>query len=390
MACKFFLFFFLNLGLLHSQVEYSLEEKVGQLFMISFEGEEATEELKEIVETAHIGGVVYFNFLNGELSRSQVRSLSRQIQTFHGIPRWIAVDQEGGRVQRLRNGFSTIPDPSFWSFLKPDALVSMGEQIGKELKEAGISVNFSPVLDLTNPKSTVLQSRTISSSADVVITVGRSVLLGFTKQGLIGVLKHFPGHGVVDEDSHTEVPITEKKFSMLLKEDLAPFICLSPDVDAIMTAHMIVKDYDPINMISFSSKWIDFIRKSMNFSGLIFTDSLVMDAVKKQYESLETAAICAIEAGADILLFGGETPIGSKKTLPFSRIKEIYETLLMKARKDPEFLKRIEESFSRSLYYKNKAGILPSACLQKNSFAKQKDKKGCVQKKIKEEPLFKL
>jgi beta-N-acetylhexosaminidase len=300
------------------------------------------------------------------------------------------VDQEGGRVQRLRNGFSTIPDPSFWSFLKPDALVSMGEKIGKELKEAGISVNFSPVLDLTNPKSTVLQSRTISSSADVVITVGRSVLLGFTKQGLIGVLKHFPGHGVVDEDSHTEVPITEKKFSMLLKEDLAPFICLSPDVDAIMTAHMIVKDYDPINMISFSSKWIDFIRKSMNFSGLIFTDSLVMDAVKKQYESLETAAICAIEAGADILLFGGETPIGSKKTLPFSRIKEIYETLLMKARKDPEFLKRIEESFSRSLYYKNKAGILPSACLQKNSFAKQKDKKGCVQKKIKEEPLFKL
>jgi beta-N-acetylhexosaminidase len=370
MAYRFFLFFLLNLSILHAQVEYSLEEKVGQLFMISFAGEEANKELKEIIETVHVGGVVYFNFLNGELTRPQVQSLSRQIQTFAGIPRWIAVDQEGGRVQRLTNGFSLIPEASFWSSMTPNALVSMGELIGKELKEAGISVNFSPVLDLTNPKSTVLQSRSISNSANVVIAVGRSVLYGFRKQGLIGVIKHFPGHGAVDEDSHKEVPVTEKKFSLLLKEDLAPFISLSPDVDAIMTAHMIVKDFDPKNMVSFSSKWNDFIRKDMNFSGLIVTDSLVMDAVRKQYESLETAAICAIEAGADILLFGGETPVGSKKTLPFSRIKEIYETLLNRAKKDPVFLKRIEESFSRNLHYKNKRGILSSAKLQKSSFAK--------------------
>ena len=369
MFFKFLPFFLLYLNGLCAQVEYSLEEKVGQLFMISFHGNEVTEELEEIIDRVHIGGVIYFNFLNGELSRSQVERLSHQIQSFRGIPRWIAVDQEGGRVQRLTKGFSKIPEASFWKCMSPNAIVAMGELIGKELKEGGISINFSPVVDLTNLNSNLLQSRTISSSADEVIAVAKSLLFGFRHEGLIGVLKHFPGHGAVNEDSHKQVPSTEKKFSLFLKEDLAPFICLSQDVDAIMTAHMIVKDFDPKFMVSFSPKWNAFIRNDMNFSGLIFTDSLVMDAVQKEYESLETAAICAIEAGADVLLFGGESPVGSKKTLPLPRIEAIHKTLTEKAKKDPVFLKRIEESFSRNLYFKNKRGIFPSAQLCQTSFA---------------------
>lgn len=344
---------------LFAQRDYSIEEKVGQLLLISFSGDAVSDEFREFLEQTPIGGVIFFNFSNGELSRFQVKQLVRQIQSFEGIPRWIAVDQEGGRVQRLSRGFTKIPPASIWKSMNKSSLILLGAQIGKELKEVGVSINFSPVLDLTNRESDVLNSRTISSSADEVITVAKSILTGFRRKRLMGVLKHFPGHGSVKEDSHTEVPITEKKFPLLLKEDLAPFISLCKDVDAIMTAHMIVEDFDPKNMVSFSSKWNTYIREELNFSGLIITDSLVMNAVKKQYASIEIAALMAVEAGSDILLLGGETPLGSKKTLPFSQIKAIHKTLCEKAKNDPLFLKRIEESFLRNLYFKKRCGLFP-------------------------------
>ena len=339
---------------------YSLEEKVGQLMMVSFQGERGGTEVQKVVEECFIGGVIYYNFANGRLDKDSVSLLSRKIQSYKGIPRWIAVDQEGGRVQRCEIGFTKIPPASTWSVLSNKALTHLGKNIALELKEVGIGMNFSPVIDLENKECKVLFQRTICRDPVEIARVATALLRGFEKGGILGVLKHFPGHGAVDLDSHYEIPVIDKPFERLMEEDLAPFFSMSKKADALMTAHILVPDFDSEKIVSLSKKWHTYIRDKMGFKGLIVTDSLTMQAVTKSGLSIERATLDALKAGSDILLFGGHILLGSKlTTLGLNKIRSIHRYVCQEALKDPELREKIEEAFERNLFYKRKWGVCP-------------------------------
>lgn len=348
----------LQLFSLEGNTPCSLEEKVGQLMMVSFQGEKGEGEVQKIVEECFIGGVIYYNFANGRLDRDSVFALSRKIQSYKGIPRWIAVDQEGGRVQRCAIGFTRIPPASNWSVLSHEALFHLGLNVAMELKEVGIGMNFSPVIDLENNRCKALFQRTISQDPVEISRVATALLRGFEKGGILGVIKHFPGHGAVDLDSHYEMPVIDKPFERLVEEDLAPFFSMSKKADALMTAHILVPDFDSEKIVSLSKKWHAYIRDKMKFKGLIVTDSLTMQAVIKSGLSIERAALEALKAGSDILLFGGQNLLGFKlTTLGLNKIRSIHRYLCQEALKDPELKDKIEEAFERNLFYKRKWGV---------------------------------
>ncbi len=348
------------LNVLEGHTLFSLEEKVGQLMMVSFQGDKGEGEVQKIVEECFLGGVIYYNFANGRLDRDSVSVLSKKIQSYKGIPRWIAVDQEGGRVQRCAIGFTKIPPASNWSVLSHETLFHLGKNVAMELKEVGIGMNFSPVIDLENNRCKALFQRTISQDPVEIARVATALLRGFEKGGILGVIKHFPGHGAVDLDSHYEMPVIHKPFEMLMEEDLAPFFSMSKKADALMTAHILVPDFDSEKIVSLSKKWHAYIRDKMKFKGLIITDSLTMQAVTKSGLSIERAALEALKAGSDILLFGGQILLGSKlTTLELNKIRSIHRYLCQEALKDPELKDKIEEAFERNLFYKRKWGVAP-------------------------------
>lgn len=343
---------------------FSLEQKVGQLLMISFEGERGADSIANFLQKCPVGGVIYYNFLNGPLDLWSTKRLSDDIHSYPGIPRFIAVDQEGGRVQRCKRGFTPIPPACFLEKLGQDDLAALAHSIGYELNQAGISMNFAPVVDLTNSLSFVLEGRTISQDPFKVVKIAKTLIEGFKKNGVLGVIKHFPGHGASFSDSHCQIPRITKSFHSLLREDLIPFEFLAPHTEAIMMGHLLVTELDSEHIVTLSKKWHDYLRIQLKFDGLIISDSLVMQAVLEETKDIAEACLSALRAGTDILLIGGRFLSSKDQTLSLAQISDIHERLCYEARNDPNLFKRVEESFQRIIRAKKKWGIFKHSSLE--------------------------
>lgn len=285
----------------------TLEEKVGQLLIVHFNGEECNPDATRLIHDAHVGGFIYYNWSNRLSSPPQVKNLSHQLQEEATIPLFIAVDQEGGRVTRLKEGFTQFPsngevgktgDPSI---AEHNAFVT-----GQELKQVGINMNLAPVVDVNvNPQNPVIGDRSFGSDPQTVIAFASQALEGYKRAGVLCVMKHFPGHGDVTVDPHKDLPIVDKPIYSLEKVELAPFAALN--APAIMTAHILVPTLDPDNPATTSKAILtDLLRNKIGYDGVIMSDSLVMEGLLKQYSSIEEAAIAAINAGCDVLILGGK------------------------------------------------------------------------------------
>lgn len=285
----YFLLLLLPLGLFG---ELSLEEKVGQLLLVHFNGTSANEESKDLLTRACIGGFVYYTWANQLSSPEQVRNLSKSLQEQNprDIPLLIAVDQEGGRVNRLTKGFTLFPSQAGRSQEK-----QVAETIGKELASVGITMNFAPVVDVKGDRS-------YSSDPAIVAARGFSALEGYKNANIIAVLKHFPGHGDASCDSHAATPSVNKSLSELEKTDLLPFRELCPHADAIMTGHILVPALDPKMPATFSKPILDLLQ---GYNGVIISDSLVMKGASI-FPSIEETALQALIAGCDLLCLGGK------------------------------------------------------------------------------------
>lgn len=342
--------------------ELSLKEKVGQLLIVHFNGAVANDQAEKLVKEAYVGGFIYYNWANQLDSSSQVHELTRSLQALAkptGIPLWIAVDQEGGAVNRLKKGFTIFPGnyalgQTHQSLLAGKSALAMG----RELRSVGVNLNLAPVIDIySQPLNPVIGIRSFGNDPQEVTQFGKSALKGYQEAGILAVLKHYPGHGDTTVDSHDSLPILKHSKTRLEQVELFPFNQLASKSDAIMTSHLFVPVLDPENCVTFSPAIVEeYLRHQMKFDGLILTDSLVMQGLLEVCPSIEEAAIRAFVAGHDLIVLGGKQLLTHQKgfeLMPEDVIR-IHHALLDAVRKGRISQERLDDSVDRILALKEK------------------------------------
>lgn len=341
----------------------TLEEKVGQLLIVHFHGEDVNEDAKNLVQNLHVGGIIYYDWANGLNSPENVQTLSENLQHLANrnrvpIPLLIAVDNEGGVVNRLNKGFTNFPGNKALAVAGDPKLGELSAfAMGQELQAVGVNMNLSPVVDINNnPKNPVIGLRSFGDSADLVISFAKNVLHGFHRSGMITSLKHFPGHGDVEIDSHEDLPILNKTKEQLKEMELRPFAELADQADTIMTAHIIVPSFDSQNCVTLSKDTLSYLRNDIGFEGVIITDSLVMEGLLKNCSSIDDAAIRALNAGCDLLLLGGKQMVSSSenKELTVADVRRIHTSLVNAVRTGLISEERLNEAVQRILDLKER------------------------------------
>ena len=251
------------------------------------------------------GGVILF--ARNYRDREQLTALTAAIHEIRpGIV--IAVDHEGGRVQRFRtDGFTHLPSMrklgQLWDrdvLAATRAATDVGYVLAAELRACGVDLSFTPVLDLDYGESGVIGDRSFHRDARVVTLLAKSLNHGLALAGMLNCGKHFPGHGFVRADSHLEMPVDERTLDAILAEDAAPYGWLGLSLAGVMPAHVIYPEVDR-NPAGFSRKWLTILRQQFNFKGIIFSDDLSMEGARFA-GSVVDGAHAALDAGCDMVL----------------------------------------------------------------------------------------
>lgn len=278
------------------------KDSLGQLIMTGIEGTFLTKEEESFIRHNKIGGVLLFS-KNFE-APAQLAELCNTIQSLsEGEKLLIAVDQEGGRVQRFKAPFIQIPSAEKLTKLNsPQKIYQLSYYIGQELASCGVNTNFAPVVDvLTNSKNKVIGDRSFGSCPEIVSTGLSAFIRGHKKAGVFTCAKHFPGHGMTTKDSHLDLPIVKDELEELQKTHFPPFKkAFRNNVEIMMMAHLLVDVIDQQFPCSLSRNAYQLIRREINFKGVIVSDDMQMKAIEDHF-SLEEAARMAIEAGCNLL-----------------------------------------------------------------------------------------
>jgi beta-N-acetylhexosaminidase len=284
----------------------SLEEKIGQLINIRCD-----EKNLDIIKRFHLGGVTLFetNFRN----EAQVKKLCADIQAQSEIPLFIAVDEEGGRVSRLKYIYNESSKSAFSIGQTKDSANAYNSALssGAKLAALGINMNFAPVADIwSNPNNTVIGDRAYGSTPELVSDMVASAVKGFQAAGVLSIIKHFPGHGDTFEDSHERLAVYKHDEARFRSFELLPFISgINAGADGIMAAHVsapqITHNNEPADFQPFFLKTI--LREELGYKKLIITDALDMAGITNEYTPAE-ASLKAFKAGADILLLPPDVP----------------------------------------------------------------------------------
>lgn len=264
-----------------------------------------SQEDKEILAHPKISGVILFS--RNYDSPEQLRELTHSIHAL-SPEIIITVDQEGGRVQRFREKFTELPSMGHWGsgFRVSREKASLAfsrtlSQMVKELRAVGVYSSLLPVLDINYERNSVIGHRSFGATAEVVIELSAFMINQFHALHMPVTGKHFPGHGWVNGDSHYVLPVDERSFDDILKQDIQPFAQLADSLDAIMLAHVIYEQVDS-EPVCFSHHWIqDVLRKQLKYDGLVLCDDLSMQAVATMGTYADRATR-ALRAGCDVLL----------------------------------------------------------------------------------------
>lgn len=350
--------------------QMTLEEKIGQLFIIHMYGKtpedpdyeernlnmnRGAKNFKEAIEKYHIGGVIYFNWTDNigmPIDTEQVNALSNGLQEIAmdqrmPIPLFISTDQEGGIVQRVTSPGTVFPgNMALGATRSTDFAADTARILGSELNAIGINMNFAPVADVNvNPANPVIGVRSFSEDPQLVSDMTVAQVQAYQEQHIIPTAKHFPGHGDTDVDSHYGLPIINHDLETLHNVDLKPFKdAIDAGMEAIMTAHIVVPALDDSGLPATLSKPIltDLLRDELGFDGLIITDSLGMSGAN--VVPADRVAIEAFKAGNDILLNPPNVEVAYNAMLEAAENGEISE-------------ERIDESVYRILRAKMKEGL---------------------------------
>ncbi|MFZ9626046.1 MAG: beta-N-acetylhexosaminidase [Burkholderiaceae bacterium] len=274
--------------------------------VVDVAGTSLTDVERERLVHPMVGGVILFtrNFTD----RDQVRALCAEIRALRSPALLICVDHEGGRVQRFRKGFTTVPPMrELGQLWDKDPLAAcqeatrLGRVIGSELREVGVDLSFTPVLDLDHGRSAVIGNRAFHSDPRVVTMLARALNHGLLLAGMANCGKHFPGHGWASADSHVALPVDERGHATLIEHDAAPYRWLGETLSSVMPAHVVYPAVDT-QPAGFSSKWLKTIlRGKLGFDGVIFSDDLTMEGAAVAGD-IHARARAALSAGCDMLL----------------------------------------------------------------------------------------
>ncbi|MBM3343489.1 MAG: beta-N-acetylhexosaminidase [Betaproteobacteria bacterium] len=278
--------------------------------MLDVTGTALTDEDRRRLLHPLTGGVILFtrNFQ----SPQQLAALTAEIHGLRSPALFIAVDHEGGRVQRFREGFTTIPAMreigALWEKNANKArqiAQDVGYVLAGELRAHGVDLTFAPVLDVDFKRSSVIGDRAFHADPDIIANAAQALVRGLNLGGMSSVGKHFPGHGHVRADSHHEVPIDDRPYGDIERSDLVPFRRLiEAGLGAVMPAHVIYPQVDA-DPAGFSEKWLkQILRKQLEFDGVIFSDDLSMEGAKtgKGAGGVVARAKAALQAGCDMVL----------------------------------------------------------------------------------------
>jgi beta-N-acetylhexosaminidase len=280
-----------------------LRRHAGRFVIAGFPGHTAADDLRRLVAEFDLAGVIYFT--RNILEPVQVAELSREVSALaRDWPLWISVDQEGGRVARLKAPFTIWPPAATLGRAGERLAARYGVALAAELRAVGINLDWAPVLDVnSNPSNPVIGDRALSESPELVATLGAAVIGAMQDAGVAACGKHFPGHGDTTVDSHEALPVVEHDRRRLDAIEFVPFrSAIAADVAAIMTAHVLVPAIDPDKLASFSPRIVsDLLKHELGFHGVVVSDDLGMKAVSAGVP-LPEATVAAVKAGCDVVL----------------------------------------------------------------------------------------
>lgn len=328
----------------------TLDEKIGQMIITGFNGSEYNDDMDRLINEYKVGGVILFA-RNIEDS-NQMIDLTRALQeNNNNLPLFISIDEEGGRVSRLPDDVEKFPS-AFTIGLINDQQTAYenGKEIGYTLKRLGINLDYAPVLDIySNENNTVIGDRAFSKEESIVSTMGIATMEGIEDADIIPVVKHFPGHGDTEVDSHYGLPIVYKTLEELRNFEFIPFVkAIESGCDVIMVSHIILNEVDSSNPASLSKIVIsDLLRKDLEFDKVVITDDMSMGAITS-IMSIEEACIRSIKAGCDILLLGNA----------YEEIEQVIDSIKLKIYNGEISEEQINKSVKRILELKKKYNMM--------------------------------
>lgn len=332
--------------------DLSLEEKIGQMLIIRMYGNKVTDTLKNMIEKYKIGGVILYskNYNTYSEMISIINEIKKINRMANNVPIFISIDQEGGRVNRMPSEFKNLKSAKTLADKNNiDIIKEAGHITAKMLEESGFNLNFAPVLDIQRfDDNHAIGNRCYGKNEEEVIKNGIEIMKQMQEGGVIPVIKHFPGHGATQRDSHFLLPKIDKSMKNLEKEDILPFdYAIREGADAIMVGHLMLPDVDTENPASLSNIIIQkYLRDKYKFNGLIMTDDLKMRAIKYIYGYKE-ATMRAIKAGNDIIMIGSS----------YSTIKSIIKKIKKQIKDNKINIKDINKSIDRIISIKEKYKI---------------------------------
>src|SRR5262245_55078865 len=282
----------------------SLRREIGQLLIAGFDGHQVSPELRSLAREFGLGGVILF--ARNVVEPEQVAEMAFEAARLTpDLPCWVSVDQEGGRVARLKSPFTEWPPMATLGRSGDVALAGrFARALAAELKSVGVTLDYAPVLDIhTNPKNPVIGDRALAETAEHVARLGAAIVRALQTEGIAACGKHFPGHGDTSTDSHVELPLVEHPPERLREVEFAPFrAAIDAGVATIMTAHVLVPSLDDTAPATLSERIVtDVLRTELGYQGVILSDDLEMKAIAKEY-AVPSAAVMAIQAGCDGML----------------------------------------------------------------------------------------
>ncbi|MGC4082423.1 MAG: beta-N-acetylhexosaminidase [Vicinamibacterales bacterium] len=319
----------------------SLRRQIGQLLIAGFKGTSAPVELRALAREFGLGGTIVF--ARNVEEPMQVAELSWELARLSPeIPAWVSVDQEGGRVARLKAPFTEWPPMATLGRSGDPALAErFATALAAELRAVGITLDYAPVLDIhTNPKNPIIGDRALADDARVVAQIGATIVRVLQAEGVAACGKHFPGHGDTSTDSHHELPLVEHPPELLRERELLPFrAAIAAGVATIMTAHVFVPALDDERPATLSSRIVTgLLRQELSFDGVIVSDDLEMKALAND-RAVPDSAVLAIEAGCDALLIcAGDYDVQAAA----------LESIVRRAESDRAFEKRVDDALTRN------------------------------------------
>jgi len=313
----------------------TLEEQVGQMLMVGFRGTEVSETstIAKAIKELNLGGVVLFDydvpsksFPRNILNKEQVKKLTTNLQELATTTLFIAVDAEGGKINRLKEKYGFYNTPSHQELGRDESTTRVSEEatkLAKQLKEMGLNMNLAPVVDVNlNPENPVIGKleRSFSDDPFKVAEFSEAFIIAHQEEGIITVVKHFPGHGSSKEDSHLElvditdtwqdkelIPYRQLQAGGIFAESGLDNAGKEPLIKAVMTAHIINKNTDPNLPATLSPLFLrDILREQIGFQGVIISDDMQMASIVQNF-GFEEAIIKAVNAGCDILIFSNNS-----------------------------------------------------------------------------------